>query len=128
MIVVEKGIAPKGSKRQMQIVSLDENKHFLNNYFKDKLEWLSPIIDENFREYQINNPLICKRLGFNPIEFVGFWPSRQPQWDGIAIGESGTLYLFEAKSHLSEIKRRGKKGSKENYEMIGDNHSNLSLK
>ena len=127
MINSEKVKASKGSKRQMQIVSLDENQHYLNEFLKDKLKWFSPIIEENFKEYQINNQQICKKLGYKPTEFKDFWPSRQPQWDGIALGESGTLYLFEAKSHLSEIQRRGKRGSEENNNKIFTSIQNTAI-
>ncbi len=106
------GLAKKGSKYQMQRLTLKENLHYLNRKIGESLTWLSPVKEEEFREYQLNNKKISKRLDLNENAFIDFWPSRQSQWDGIAIGESGTLYLFEAKSHLSEI-QPGKEGKSE---------------
>ena len=110
------GLAKKGSKYQMQRLTLKENLHYLNSKIGESLIWISPVKEEEFREYQLNNKKISKRLDLKEDAFIDFWPSRQSQWDGIAIGESGTLYLFEAKSHLSEI-QPGKEGKSE-----GNNH------
>lgn len=106
------GRARKGSKFQMQKLALKENQHFLNSKIGDSLDWISPKIEDEFREYQLNNKKISERLKLKEGAFKDFWPSRQSQWDGIAIGESGTLYLFEAKSHLTEI-QPGKNGKSE---------------
>lgn len=97
------GRSCKGSKHQMQNIVFEENQYILNEILSDRLEWLSPIKKDNYREYQLNNADIIKKLGLEKGIFKDFWPSRQPQWDGIAISEKGTLYLLEAKSHLSEI-------------------------
>ena len=97
------GKANKGSKMQMQRITAKKNQHILNEILSDKLIWLAPIEEDNYREYQLNNAKIIKLLGLPKGIFKGFWPSRQPQWDGIAISEKKVLYLFEAKSHLSEI-------------------------
>lgn len=99
------GKAVKGSKMQMQRITEKENQQILNKLFDDELKWLSPCRKDNYREYQLNNPGIKKLLGIKSNVFKDFWPPRQPQWDGIAIGKSGALYLFEAKSHLNEIQR-----------------------
>jgi hypothetical protein len=106
------GLARKGSKYQMQRLALKNNQHFLNSIIGDSLIWISPKIEDEFREYQLNNKKISKQLDLKEGVFKDFWPTRQSQWDGIAIGESGTLYLFEAKSHLTEI-QPGKNGKSE---------------
>ena len=49
-----------------------------------------------------------------------FWPSREPQWDGIAMSDNDTLYLIEAKSHLSEITPASEGKSEENTEKKND--------
>lgn len=103
-----------GSKALMQKVA-KEQFAILNNSLGDVLYWISPIKNDpikQYKEYQLNGP-ICKEFGYQKDVFDGFWPSRQPQWDGIALGESGTLYLFEAKSHKGEISRRKKRMSNE---------------
>ena len=89
----------------MQIITKKSNQHILNKFLSEKLVWLCPIEEDNYREYQLNNADIMKKLDLPKGTFNGFWPLRQPQWDGIAISEKGTLYLFEAKSHRSEIQK-----------------------
>ena len=93
----------KGSKLMMQFVASQSN-HIIETILCDSLEWISPRVEDGYKEYQLNNSYICNYLGLdkNKKEIFYFWPSRQPQWDGLALGKSGTLYLFEAKSHLSE--------------------------
>ncbi|MBR5688497.1 MAG: hypothetical protein IKX36_11180 [Prevotella sp.] len=102
-----KGAANKGSKFQMQRITLPENKTVFDKFVNDELQWLSPLIEDKFTEYRMNSPYLLGKLGISqPIKkkyINSFWPSPQPQWDGIAIGKENTLYLFEAKSHLSEI-------------------------
>lgn len=93
--------SPKGSKLQMQKISADENRNVLESLLGQELEILCPI---NFKEYQLNNKEMLDKLGLVPSSFNGFWPNRQPQWDGIALGKKdNTLFLIEAKAHLSEI-------------------------
>lgn len=101
------GLANKGSKLAIQRLSLSSNTQLLNKILCDKLEWFSPKQQDDFREYRMNNPVLLNALGITEElkkkYFRGFWPSPQPAWDGIAKGENNKLYLFEAKSYLSEI-------------------------
>ncbi len=118
-----KGPASKGSKYQIQKMAKPNNKHYLDEELGDILTWISPIDKdgENYSEYLLNNKKICNIIGIKPTMFKEKWPSQQPQWDGIAMGASGTLYLFEAKSHLTEIAPRGnKRRNKENDQMIAE--------
>lgn len=56
-------------------------------------------------------------LGLSEDLFLGFWPQRSPQWDGMFIAkQSKTLYLIEAKSHLAEISRGNKLAKQYNKE------------
>ena len=106
------GPALKGSKMWMQKL-VEEKSDFLNKDLEDTLKWISPC-KPYYKEFQLNNLEICKKLGISQDVFKKYWPSRQPQWDGIAVGEKGTLYLFEAKSHKSEISSSKKGKSEEN--------------
>ena len=93
---------------QMQRITEKKNQHILNKQFDDELVWLSPYKkdkENNYHECQLNNHDLMRNLDVEQKAFKGFWPSKQPVWDGIALGRSGTLYLFEAKSHFSEIRR-----------------------
>lgn len=121
------GPAKKGSKYQMQRITLSENKHFIDELLNDKLEWISPCEENAFIEYRMNSPYLLKKLGINQIvkktKINSFWPSPQPQWDGIAMGSNKTLYLIEAKSHLSEIVP-GKPGNPQNDQL---KHNSIML-
>lgn len=111
------GAARKGSKFQMQRLTLPENQNIFNKFMGEKLNWISPLLEDKFREYQLNSSIILEELEITKAmkkEYMdSFWPSRQPQWDGIAWGKDNTLFLFEAKSHFSEIEP-GKDGNLEN--------------
>jgi hypothetical protein len=112
------GRARKGSKFQMQRIVLPENKKVFDDFIQDELNWFSPLMENNFVEYRMNSPILLNKLGITQKvkqEFLDslFWPSPQPQWDGIAFGRNNTLYLFEAKSHISEI-QPGIEGNKDN--------------
>lgn len=93
---------PKGSKGMIQIL-VEEHKDLLDKVLGVKLKWICPIKEDNFKELQLNGEKMCGELGLSREDFEDFWPSRQPQWDGIAKDENNNLYLIEAKSHLDEI-------------------------
>lgn len=101
-----KGKAIKGSKYMMQMAASSLQKVILDNKIGEELVWLSPIENTDYEEYQLSEGAVCEFIGIeNNKKTFDFWPPRQPQWDGIAVGkETGTLYLFEAKSHLSETR------------------------
>ncbi len=111
------GPARKGSKFQMQRIVLPENKRVFDEFMHDELNWISPVIEDNFVEYRMNSKVLLEKLNISSKvkkQFINsFWPSPQPQWDGIAWGQDKKLYLFEAKSHISEIKP-GKEGDPNN--------------
>ena len=114
------GQALKGSKRMMQIAVSQSCRPIINSALGDKLTWLSPIEKNSFKEFQLNNKFILKSLGISPKNkgVFSFWPNRQPQWDGLALGEDDTLYLFEAKSHLKETNAKCKSSSEQNKKLI----------
>lgn len=100
-----KGAAVKGSKFMIQIAASNLAKVIIDKRLQDELIWFSPREEDNYEEYQLSETKVLDFLGIDSSKkkLFDFWPSRQPQWDGIAIGkDSGTLYLFEAKSHLKE--------------------------
>lgn len=101
-----KGMATKGSKYMMQMATSPLQKHIIDAKIGEELLWLSPVAENDYEEYQLSEKNVLDFLGIKSDKnSFAFWPSRQPQWDGIAIGKStGTLYLVEAKSHLSETK------------------------
>ena len=100
--------AEKGSKRMLQLL-LTYHKEILSERLEEKnIESLYPFPDVNgvFHEHQLNNKEIMDKLDLNQDDWKCFWPSRQPQWDGILVNEKkDTIYLIEAKSHLNESLR-----------------------
>lgn len=114
------GKAQKGSKRHIQVIASNKEQieKLLNN--DNRIEWISPIEKDAFKEYQLNGEYLRDKLGFNKDVFKNFWPSRQPQWDGIALSETGTLYLFEAKAHKNEPIKGKKATSQCNEKKIED--------
>ena len=82
---------------------IEEHKDLLDKVLGIKLNWICPIKEDNFKELQLNGEKMCGELGLSSEDFKDFWPTRQPQWDGIAKDENNNLYLIEAKSHLDEI-------------------------
>jgi len=111
-----KGKGEKGSKFWMDTcVENPELKAKLDDVIGDVLDWKSPLSSEEYAEYELKN---CAELfGLNESEMkvkFSFWPSTgsSPKWDGIATGNNGrTLYLFEAKAHLAEV-RSGRSSAK----------------
>ena len=120
----------KGSKRMLQRL-MNEHSEKLNDLFEPNLKWISPTKDERgvFHEHQLNNKDVMEQLGLKKgVWKGGFWPTKQPTWDGILINKNGkenfdTVYLIEAKSHINEpFRRSNRKGlsdkQKENDDMI----------
>ena len=106
------GPATKGSKFWMQYIVNSNLKNKLNEEIASNIQWLSPLRGENsdYLEYELRQNYIYNSIGINDIEkkeLFSFWPNRQPQWDGIALSQDGrTIYLVEAKAHLSELKSK----------------------
>lgn len=71
----------------------------------EEVEWIAPLPQNDFKEYKLNQDEAMAKLfpHADKASLFDFWPSNQPQWDGIAIGrDSGALYLLEAKAHRKE--------------------------
>ena len=143
------GVGEKGSKLWMQaIVNPDEvdllsklkiDSDTLNMYkdgIQEKLgfdtkEWISPIADDNYCEYKLNQNKhkniretvleLDKKTDLYKTLFK-FWPSQQPVWDAMAIHENKAgckqLFLFEAKAYREEAKTKCGSKSKENIALI----------
>ena len=96
----------KGSYKRMRLLIREENTHLLEKEksINDTLQWICPTLSDS-KENQLNSSKILNEFKISAKDFEGFWPKRQPQWDGIAYSKkTRTIYLFEAKSHRSEIR------------------------
>ncbi len=70
----------------------------------EELEWLSPLANDGYAEY--SDQAFLDRLGIATTSspLTSFWPSRGPQWDGLARTKSGKYILVEAKAYPGEAK------------------------
>ncbi len=121
-----KGAAEKGSKFWMQAIVNSSLQEELNSEIGMHLDWLSPLKGEksDYAEYELRQDYICNSIGITAAEksaVFSFWPNRQPQWDGIALSkDKETLYLVEAKAHLTELKSKLMASSEQSKQMIVD--------
>lgn len=69
----------------------------------DRLEWRSPLRCDDWAEYR-DAPFL-ERVGLERLapSLAAFWPARGPQWDALAVAPDGSVFLFEAKAHVTEM-------------------------
>jgi hypothetical protein len=102
--------AVKGSQKWIQLL-INEKSEILNRQLriklcmpeKEKIEWLSPLQEDEYAEYR--DEAFLERLGtkLDLYQLKDFWPTMGPQWDGLGKSSSGKLFLVEAKSHIPEL-------------------------
>ncbi|MBM3251265.1 MAG: hypothetical protein FJZ11_00585 [Candidatus Omnitrophica bacterium] len=99
-----------GSLRDIQIlvnqdpVLLNKKiKEKLTNIRSDKIDWVSPLEDDDFSEYR--DEAFLERLGIKPakIPLNSFWPARGSQWDALGKGKNKEVFLVEAKANIPEM-------------------------
>ena len=105
------GLAFKGSMLQVQLYT----NHFSGEFgaaiaasgLNEELtvEWVSPVEDDGYREYQDESFLKQLGLGVHSEDLARFWPRGGPCWDALGIwhheSASGPV-LVEAKSYPKE--------------------------
>ena len=100
----------EGSQKYIQKLINDKpeirNIHLrqtLNLSDDEKIQWLSPLKNDDYAEYR--DEAFLERLGSNPeeIRLEDFWPRGGPQWDALGKSPSGKIFLVEAKSHIPEL-------------------------
>jgi hypothetical protein len=115
------GRAARGSQRQLQdyvnLHTQELNQAILAQLpeaLRDRsIRWLSPLADEDYREYQDGEFL--ERLGQGSFskQLAEFWPRGGPCWDALGVieprhgGELPVALLVEAKSHVPEMRSQG---------------------
>lgn len=69
----------------------------------ESVNWVSPRAEDNYAEYRDGDFLA--KLGLSRLhdKLLDFWPRGGPQWDGLGLGNKGTVVLVEAKAHLAEL-------------------------
>lgn len=73
------------------------------------LRWVSPLVEEKYKEYQDADFLEILGLGSHLDQLKDFWPKGGPHWDALAVIEGMDprgVVLVESKSHISEMNSR----------------------
>jgi len=99
----------KGSLKWIQIL-VNRRPSLLNDRIRAKtkisqnthIKWLSPLKKDRYAEYR--DKAFVERLGIDlpKCKLSEFWPRGGPQWDGLGRADDGTVFLIEAKAHISE--------------------------
>jgi hypothetical protein len=105
---IQKGNA-KGSQGDLQQL-IKERPELLNSRIKTSLrlseqleiEWVSPV-PPDYAEYFDDDFLGVLGLDPNRILLSEFWPIGGPHWDALGKGNDGSVFLVEAKAHISEL-------------------------
>ena len=119
-----------GSLKDLQIL-INEKKDLLDNKISDslqkniKIDWVSPLKDDQFAEYRdldfLKKLNLEKKIRYSLSEF---WPSRGPQWD--ALGKTNDLiFIVEAKANLPEIVSPPTGAGTESKSLIMDSFSEV---
>jgi hypothetical protein len=102
--------AIRGSQKWLQFLD-DTNRQALDGLLRtglrlnanDRIEWLSPLEEDDYAEYQDEAFLERLSVRLEKRSLRSFWPRRGPVWDGLAKTNRGDIILVEAKSHVSEL-------------------------
>lgn len=126
---VIEGRALKGSQRQLQdyvnrrpdLLSKIIIENLPSDYRSAQIRWISPLEEENYREYR--DAFFLEKLGLDHLanSLAGFWPRNGPSWDGLGVLDSDNfrnVLLVEAKSHVPELFSGGCKATPDSLTMI----------
>lgn len=119
-----------GSLKDLQIL-INQNAMLFNEKISEsikkniKINWVSPLKEDQFAEYRDEDFL--KKLNLDKkitYALSDFWPKRGPQWD--ALGNCDDLYfLVEAKANLPEIVTPPTGAGSESKSLIMDSFSEV---
>ena len=112
-----------GSQNDIQLLANKYKKLLDEEISKIKketveLEWFSPLKDDDYAEYA--DQCFIDRLGISDrilVQLKDFWPKGGANWDGLAK-DGETVFIMEAKAHISEIKIESTGASGESLELI----------
>lgn len=106
---IEQPEGTRGSLKWMQRlidrhpVLLDQRLREAGGLDEERINWRSPLKDDQWAEYRDADFLNRLGLGSLADELKQFWPDRGPQWDALGRDSSGRIYLVEAKAHDREM-------------------------
>ncbi|HEV8599613.1 MAG TPA: hypothetical protein VGQ69_09660 [Gemmatimonadales bacterium] len=104
------GRGTRGSRRWIQHI-VAKQPQLLDEAFiaagalraDETIDWASPRAEDDWAEYRDGSflgKIGCTRL---LSELSHFWPTGGPQWDALGCGPRDTVFLLEAKAHVSEM-------------------------
>lgn len=107
---IQQNSAHKGSQWWLQYL-VNRNSKLLDGPIRDHLrledsetiDWLSPLIEDDYAEYQDDDFLTRLSLRLDKRSLRSFWPRGGPVWDGLGRTSRGDILLVEAKSHVAEM-------------------------
>jgi len=102
--------AKRGSQKWMQDL-VDRHPGSLDGQLRasgaltggSSLTWRSPLKGDDWAEYRDEDFLNCLGLKGLSTDLAAYWPRRGPQWDALATGADGRVFLVEAKAHAHEL-------------------------
>lgn len=95
--------ANKGSRKWIQVL-VNDYPEILNNCIgSNDIQWVSPIAQDNYLEYKDGKVIEKLGITLENRKLHDFWPRRGQTWDALGKSSSGTVFLVEAKSHITEI-------------------------
>lgn len=83
--------------------TLDDAIRQESNEISAPIRWVSPLADDNFREYRDGAFLDKLGVRLDCVPLGEFWPSNGPCWDALGRTDGGQVILLEAKAHVGEI-------------------------
>jgi len=102
--------AGKGSQKWFQKL-INDNASTINAILKqslslpssEKIDWLSPLKKDDYAEYY--DEAFIEKLELSALipDLRKFWPKGGPHWDGMGLSSSRKVFMFEAKSYVSEL-------------------------
>ena len=114
--ITDPAAANRGSRRWLQVL-VNCRPGLLDDAIAERLpeppgdiDWRSPVVADHYAEYRDQSFL--DRLAGSPYyrapsqtqrDLADFWPRFGPQWDGLAVTDSGQILLVEAKAHIPEM-------------------------
>lgn len=119
-----------GSLKDLQIL-INEKKDLLDEKISEalkhniKIDWVSPLKDDQFAEYR-DEDFLAKLNLENKINYdlSDFWPKRGPQWDALGKADD-SVFIVEAKANLPEIVTSPTGAGTESKSLIMDSFSEV---
>lgn len=116
-----RAIQPTGARGSLKWIqkAIELAPHVLQPPGLSKIEWVSPLAEDNYAEYR--DGAFLERLGLVHLTapLKAFWPQKGPQWDALGMTETGPV-LVEAKAHVREFFTPSSQAGHQSREQIED--------